>query len=454
MCSQQPNDAENNLATTASELEALAQFHEFHRTHDVALRDTLVCKYLHLVQSVVRRFSGVGESLDDLIQEGAIGLMNAVDLFDPDRGVKFSTYACHLITSQIQHYLRDRGRLIRQPAWVQELSTKVTRTAEQLSQEMGRDAQTGEIAERLNISEESVQNILSARELNYVVSLNVPADGPGEYEMMLFEKDTLYPDTNTASLQLPVEDRIVLEEAIVTLKSLEQQVIRLFYYGDLNQTEIARKLGISVNYASYLLRRSIAKIKTRLDEQHRHEVETLKETTIPLAPTTGEVTIYDAASGVYTGAYLRVRAAEEIARAKRYPTNFTLLIAQVQGVNSDPVTLQPVLKAVGHLIRTNTRMVDLVSHMGNARFALLLPHTGREAKVLGERLCVQIATHEIRQTTNTAPLALNIGFSVFPLDGATVDVLFQRAEKAMFMAENQGANTVVSAASSQAGTKR
>ncbi len=238
-------------------------FANFSRTREIALRDKLVCKYLHLVHSVARRFSGVGESLDDLIQEGSIGLLNAVDLFDPERGVKFSTYACHLITSQIQHYLRDRGRLIRQPAWVQELSTKINRTTEQLSQELGRDPQPDEIAARLNISEESVQNVLAARELNHVVSLSAPADGTGDNEMTLFEKEKLRAKTLAASLQLPIEDRIVLEEAIVTLKSLEQQVVRLFYFGDLNQTEIARKLGISVNYASYLLRRSITKIKAR-----------------------------------------------------------------------------------------------------------------------------------------------------------------------------------------------
>ena len=119
-------------------------FRAFREAQSLAVARPIGLQALHLVQSVARRFSGLGESLDDLIQEGSIGLLKSVDLFDPERGVKFSTYACHLITSQIQHYLRDRGRLIRQPAWVQELNTKVSRATEQLAQELGRDPQLAE----------------------------------------------------------------------------------------------------------------------------------------------------------------------------------------------------------------------------------------------------------------------------------------------------------------------
>lgn len=446
MCSQQINISDDAPVLSSNELETFTLFREFRETREIALRDKLVCKYLHLVHSVARRFSGVGESLDDLIQEGSIGLLNAVDLFDAERGVKFSTYACHLITSQIQHYLRDRGRLIRQPAWVQELNTKINRMSEQLSQELGRDPQPAEIADRLSITEDSVQNVMAARELNHVVSLSAPADGSGDNEMTLLEKEKLRSKRLAASLQLPIEDRIVLEEAITTLKTLEQQVVRLFFFGDLNQTEIARKLGISVNYSSYLLRRSITKIKTLFEEQHRQEMASQIENDIPRFPsTTGNVVIYDTVTGVYTGDYLRVRVAEEIARARRYPTNFALMLAQVQGLVGDAEEIQPALSAVGQMIRISTRMVDLLAHLGHGNFALLLPHTGREAKVLGERLCTQIATRELLPSSYAEPLALNIGFAVFPMEGTTVDMLFQRSECAVGLAVKNGPNTVMSA---------
>src|SRR5512147_756580 len=97
------------------EIDATAR--EYRRTRDIALRDRLISQHLYLVQTVARKFSGLGESYEDLLQEGAMGLINAVDLYDPDRRVQFSTYATHLVEGQIRHYLRDKGKLIKQPAW-------------------------------------------------------------------------------------------------------------------------------------------------------------------------------------------------------------------------------------------------------------------------------------------------------------------------------------------------
>ena len=441
MCATNTDTTTTNASSTrTSEPDNLAQFRAFRETREVALRDLLVNRYLHLVQSVARRFSGMGESLDDLIQEGSIGLLNAVDLFDPERGVKFSTYACHLITSQIQHYLRDRGRLIRQPAWVQELNTKVTRASEQIAQELGRDAQPAEVAERLSISEESVQNVLAARELNRVVSLSAPTDGSGETDLSLLEKEKL-PANKLAALQLPVEDRIVLEEAINGLKPLEQKVVRLFFFADLNQTEIARKLGISVNYSSYLLRRSISKIKTVLDEQRIQEATAMLDIEAPAVQIPEDVPTYDPVAGVYSAAYLRARVAEEIARSRRYPTNFALMLARVHGLTGTSDELQAVLTAIGNKLRLSTRIVDLTAHLGSGLFALLLPHTGREAKVLGERLCHQLTTREI-VPVSVASLTLNVGYAVFPMEGTTVEMLYDRAERALDAAVKAGPGTV------------
>ena len=416
---------------------AAALFRVFRQTRDVALRDQLVNQFMHLVQSVARRFSGMGESQEDLVQEGSIGLLNAVDLFDPERGVKFSTYACHLITSQMQHYLRDRGRLIRQPAWVQELNTKVARAAEQLSQDLGRDPFPAEIAAQLKISEESVHNVLAARELNRVVSLSAPTDGSGDTDLSLLEKEKTAAE-KLAALELPVEDRIVLEEAVAGLKPLEQKVVRLFFFGDLNQTEIARKLGISVNYSSYLLRRSVTKIKARLDEQHQQEAAALLERDTPPASLLKDIPAYDQIAGVYTGAYLRARVAEEIARSRRYPTNFALMLANVRGFAEVPEQQQAILAAVGQSLRLSTRIVDLVAYLDQGRFALLLPHTGREARVLGERLCCQVDTRELLPAASAASLMMHVGYAVFPMDGATVDSLYGRAEQVLIQSIKAG----------------
>jgi len=440
----QPNtEVTEQTPATAGDIETLALFRTFRETHGAAMRDQIVSRYLHLVQSVARRFSGMGESIEDMIQEGSIGLLNAVDLFDPERGVKFSTYACHLITSQIQHYLRDRGRLIRQPAWVQELNTKVTRITEQLTQEIDREPTPTEIAARLNISVDSVINVLAARSLNRVMSLSAPPEGSNETDLSLLEKEKVSA-TKLAALQLPVEDRIVLDEAIRSLKELEQKVVRLFFFGDLNQTEIARKLGISVNYSSYLLRRAIAKIKATMEEQRSQETAALVEPEPPQVTAPPDILTFDPVTGIYSGAYLRLRVAEEIARGRRYPTNFALMLVHPLGLAGvlDEHRL-PLLSTIGQLLRSSTRIVDLPAHLGNGRFGLLLPHTGREARVLGERLCRQIATRELVPPNQTTPLAFNIGYAVFPMEGTTVEMLYDRSERALARAIKEGPHTVM-----------
>jgi RNA polymerase sigma-B factor len=378
---------------------------------------------------VARRFSGLGESLDDLIQEGTIGLLKAVDLFDPERGVKFSTYACHLITSQIQHYLRDRGRLIRQPAWVQELNTKVARTTEQLTQELGRDPQLSEIAARLNLPESSVHNALAARELNSVASLNIPQEKTPETELSLIDKDKALANKLSA-LQFPIEERILLEEAVSSLKPLEQSVIQHYFFEDLNQSEIARRLGISVNYSSYLLRRAIAKIKTILEEQQHEESAALVSThELDVAPPI-DVPTYDHFTGLYTEAYLRARVAEEIARGRRYPTNFALMLVEIV-YRPNALDTLPSIPAIGQLVKQTTRLIDLSAYLQHGRFALLLPHTAREARVLGERLIRQITG--LPSTHATAP-AVHFSYAVYPMDGTSVEGLFRSAEKALTIA--------------------
>lgn len=288
----------------------------------------------------------------------------------------------------------------------------------------------------------SVRNVLQARELNRVMSLTAPADGAGETDLSLIEKEK----TSTArlqSLQLPVEDRIVLDEAVRGLKELEQKVVRLFFFGDLNQTEIARKLGISVNYSSYLLRRAIAKIKTTLDEQRVQETKALHPSEPEPLAAPVDFPTFDATTGVYSGQYLRLRVAEEIARGRRYPTNFALMLVSVQGLLAMPAEVQPqLLAAIGQMLRISTRIVDLSAYCGHGVFGLLLPHTGREARVLGERLCTQIATRELLPPGAAAPIAFAIGYAVFPMEGNTVEVLYSRAERALAQAVKAGPHTV------------
>ena len=364
---------------------AVQIFRRYAETKDLRLRDEIVAQHLYLVQAVAKKFVGMGEPYEDLVQEGTMGLLNAVDLYDPERGIKFSTYATHLVTGHIRHYLRDRGRIIRQPAWVQELSGKITKAAEALRQVLKRDPAVEEIAARLNMAAEGVQEILSARERARVASLDAPAPADDEHTGPMVDVDKIR-SARYATLQLPIEDKILLQEATGKLKDLERKVVRYFFYHDLNQTEIARRMGISVNYASYLLRGALNKLRITFESQSR----------MPEAPAESEpreralepaLGAADPASGLACAPYFDERVRQEIERAKRYPQGFAVLILETPEDAAPPQTASQ----LANCLRRSIRQVDVLARYSRTSFAVMLPHTGREARILGERLVRTIA---------------------------------------------------------------
>jgi RNA polymerase sigma-B factor len=432
---------------------------EYRRSKDAALRDRLIAQHLYLVQTAARKFTGLGESHDDLLQEGAMGLINAVDLYDPDRGVQFSTYATHLVEGQIRHYLRDRGKLIKQPAWVQELTTKIVKASESLTQQLNRTPTPEEIAELVGTTPENVRRMLDARERSKVASLDA-ARGEEDEQGPAIDPEKLRTD-NPDALHLPIEDRIFLSDAMTRLKKLERQVVHNFYYLDLNQTEIARKLGISVNYASYLLRGAIAKLKKAFDAQEQAARDVGQE----LAPAL-QLTAYslsarsapsDPTTGVATEVYLTERVDQEVMRASRYPQQFSVVLVEPdqQDIGRDG------LVEIARLLRTNCRTIDLVARISGApgsagvppapRFGILLPHTGREASVLSERICRTVAA---RLSTQDHPLTVSSGFAVFPTNGHTTDDLFAAARRALLDAKEQGGNRSLRAEPLRRGTSQ
>jgi RNA polymerase sigma factor (sigma-70 family) len=125
-----------------------------------SLRDHLVLLHAPLVEHCARNFAASGEPVEDLVQEGYVGLIKAVDRFDPDKGVRFSTYACHLINGEIRHYLRDLGRLIHEPGWHFELRQRIARVNDQLTQQLSRPPEPEEIAKSLIIEPCTVREVL------------------------------------------------------------------------------------------------------------------------------------------------------------------------------------------------------------------------------------------------------------------------------------------------------
>jgi RNA polymerase sigma-B factor len=434
-------------------------FREFRRTGDAALRDRIIAEHLYLVQAVARKFAGLGESHEDLLQEGAMGLVNAVDLYDLSRGVRFATYASHLIEGQIRHYLRDKGALIRQPAWVQELGSKIGKAADSLAHRLARSPTVSEIAKHLRTSEASVAQVIKAREGTKVSSLDAPKpeDGKGGGGGKDLEKIVVEP-TSRGLEDLAPEDRIFLREAIGRLKALERQVVHLFYYLDLNQTEIARRLGISVNYASYLLRSALAKLRDAYQNQAAQValLEAAPEPAVSPYSLSWRAVPTDPVTQTASADYFSERVEQELQRAQRYPQSFALLLLELQMPPEVHGSERGALLAkAARLIRRNVRSIDLVAHVEENTFGLLLPHTGRQASVLGERLCArlrELASLGGRASSPSAaeaeagagPLAVSAsaGFAVYPHDGSTLEHLLTGARRALEAAWAGGGNQV------------
>lgn len=233
-------------AATGDAADVLDQFHTYRRTQDRALQQTLVLRYLPLVNRIARRYVRPGAPLEDLVQIGSIGLIHAVTTFDPTRGVKFETYAFHHVAGEIRHFLRDGLEAVRAPRWVRKIYADLTAAVARLQQELGRTPSVAEIAGAMNMTEAGVREVLDAHSQMRVRSMT---DMTEEHDV----RPDLIAHQRYVSLQLPVEDRIVLMQAMDRLADLQRKVVYYLYYQDLTQSEVAQRLGVSQRHVSRLL---------------------------------------------------------------------------------------------------------------------------------------------------------------------------------------------------------
>lgn len=345
----------------------------YQETRDARTRDEIIEHMRPLVLHVARKFAG-REPLEDLQSEGYVGLIRAVDRFVPGRGTRFSTFAMHLISGQIRHYLRDRGHLIRQPAWLQELDSRVQRTAAELEQRLQRQPTITEIAAATNLSEEGVEELIAARQAAKIVRMEAPSDHDDDYLEVDPEK---FKSRDYVTLQLPLEDRIMLEGALDKLKELERKVLYHFYFQDWNQSEIARKLGISCNYTGYVLRKGLKNMRERLPEEREAGRNNLDR---PDADS-----VMDAVTGVYTREHFDNRLSEEISRAQRYGQSVSICCIRL------PEHLPTkTLTEVAQTLQTRTRKADIVARTGEYEFSVIFPNTGTVADKVAMRLVEQL----------------------------------------------------------------
>jgi len=223
-----------------------------------ALRDRTIEAWLPLAQHLAHRYSGRGEPTDDLLQTAAVGLIKAVDKFDPDRGVDFAGYAIPTIIGELKRHFRDRTWDIRVPRRLQELRLAISEANSTLLQTLGRSPTITDIATHLKVTEEEILEGLEGARAYNAVSLSTPT-GDGERTTEL--GDLLGADDNQYEL---AELRVALGPALATLDEREQKILTLRFYGNLTQSQIADHIGISQMHVSRLLTKALTKLRTQL----------------------------------------------------------------------------------------------------------------------------------------------------------------------------------------------
>lgn len=226
------------------------------RAGDVSLREALVVRFLYLVPPIVRKYKAKAE-WEDLVQVGYIGLMKAVDAFDCERNARFRTYATHCIEGELRHYLRDRVDVIRKPRWLRGLSRQVASFIERHLHEKHRLPTFSEISAALNISEDGVVELLKSQ---------APASLDGEQDGIQFAVDKIR-SRHYEHFRLPVEDRILVSQALERLVDLERKIIYLFFYKDLNQRQIADDLDLSPKKVSRVMHKGLQRLREILSRE-------------------------------------------------------------------------------------------------------------------------------------------------------------------------------------------
>jgi RNA polymerase sigma-B factor len=242
----------------ASWAAARRDLERYHDTGDRGLRDALTRRFLPLARQVAWRYHGGGEDLDDLNQVAAIGLIHAIDRFDPARGTAFSTFAIPTIAGELKRHYRDTGWAVRVPRGLQEAALRVERVADELERELGRPPTVAQIAERMGTTAEHVLEAREAALAHRAVALD-PLTA-GDDEAVLVETIGVVEQGFGR-----VEEALTVERLLSTVGDLESRILILRFEQDLTQREIGERVGISQMQVSRILRHVLGELRESAD---------------------------------------------------------------------------------------------------------------------------------------------------------------------------------------------
>lgn len=235
------------------ELELLRRYHT---DGDFQARGEVIERAMPLVHHVARRYADRGEPYDDLVQAGCVGLVKAVDRFDPERGARFASFAIPNIAGEIRRHFRDRGWAVRVPRDIQEREAALTSAAEELTERLQRTPSAKELAEATGLTVAQVLEAIAAGRNYDALSLDRQVDDESSVHDRLGVDDDGFEQ---------VERRLVLKLGMQALQERERRIVHLRFYGGLTQSEIAERVGISQMHVSRLLRRAISTMHERVE---------------------------------------------------------------------------------------------------------------------------------------------------------------------------------------------
>jgi RNA polymerase sigma-B factor len=234
----------------------------FVKDRDPAIREELVRRYLPFAKNLALRYRGASESFDDLLQVASLGLVNAIDRFDPDRGAPFTAFASPTILGELKRHFRDRVWTVRVPRGLHDRMAEVEKAISELTVQLQRSPSVPEIAERLEVDPNDVLEVLEANHNRRPLSLDRPVGGEDSEESPAAE----WVGDEDSGYEL-VEDKLALEGALPHLDERERLVLQLRFVDDLTQSQIAERIGHSQMHVSRILRRTLERIRAEVAEQ-------------------------------------------------------------------------------------------------------------------------------------------------------------------------------------------
>src|SRR5215212_5811054 len=237
----------------------------YHEEDDDRARAELVERFMPLVRHIARRYQRGTEPFEDLVQVASVGLVKAIDRFDPARTTAFSSYAVPTMVGELKRYFRDFGWAVHVPRGMQERTVAVQSTVTRLSKELGRSPSPAEVGELLDLNQEQVLEALEAALAYDALSLEAPRTGGEEPTDSAFG-DTLGTDDERFEL---VELGVTIAPALRQLPERERRILHMRFAEDMTQSEIAARIGVSQMHISRLIRRSLVRLAQAAEEGER-----------------------------------------------------------------------------------------------------------------------------------------------------------------------------------------